>query len=206
MLQQVKFLAAMITIMLAVVVAAIAAATSTSDTDVSRSTQQYVTTGNRNLQVVGQIQTLRLINADTDLPIVDLFDGMIINVATQSTSNFNIQAIAANNGTIGSVKFGYNNQPTSRIESDHPYSFCGDGRPVGNYYTCTNLVVGQHNVSATPYTRTKASGSAGPINKVSFRIVNVPPTAAPTLAPTVEPSQAPVQVPKCNIPQVCLAG
>jgi hypothetical protein len=46
--------------------------------DQSRSNRQLQT-----LLVVGQVEALRLINANTDLPITDLVDGMIINVAMQ---------------------------------------------------------------------------------------------------------------------------
>jgi hypothetical protein len=181
---QVRFAAAMIPMVCAVCVAVSAGgsiASSLSDTAADH--REY---NKRDLQIVGQIQALRLINADTDLPIVDLVDGMVINTATLSTSNFNVQATVTNNAIVQSVKFGYNTRSSFRIESEQPYAICGDGGPVGNYNVCLTLVVGQHNLSATPYTGTKASGTAGPTKHISFRIVNKPPTAAPT----------------CNKPQV----
>ena len=154
----------------------------------------------RALQTLGQVDRFVLINADTNLPIVDLLDGTVINIATQSTSNFNIQVtVVENSGPIGSIKFGYNTKPNFKVETGAPYAFCGDGQPVGNYFTCTNLnttLDGQsHVVSATPYSGIKANGTMGVKKMVSFRIVNIPPTPAPVLSPTKVPSSAPTNQP-----------
>jgi hypothetical protein len=179
------------------------------NSDQNRSNRQLQT-----LPVVGQVETLRLINANTDLPITDLVDGMIINVATQNTSNFNIQVTTSVNGTVGSVRFQYNNITNFRTESSSPFSFCGD-QPRGNYRTCTELVVGQHIISAAPYTDINAKGTKGATKKISFRIINSPPTSVPlttpppSKAPTKFPTKAPTAAPvlpyinvTCNIPQV----
>jgi hypothetical protein len=159
----------------------------------------------RNLQVVGRVENLRLINAVTDQPILNLTNGMIINVAAQATSNFNIQAVTTD-GTVGSVRFRYNAQANYRTEKDQPFAFCGDGQPVGNYYTCSILTTGQHNVTATPFFSAGATGMAGTPFQVSFTIINVAslaPTMAPTQAPTQAPTKAPSQAPtSCTIPQV----
>ena len=153
----------------------------------------------RELQALGQVDRFVLINADTNLPIIDLFSGMVINIAAQSTSNFNVQAtVVANSGEVGSIKFGYNTQPSFRIETNAPYSFCGDGSPAGNYYTCTNLNTanGQpHIVSATPYSGTKANGTMGVTKTVSFHIVNIPLTPAPSMSPTRKPTSTPTREP-----------
>ena len=155
----------------------------------------------RTLQSLGQVDRLVLINADTDMPIVDLINGTVINVATMSTTNFNIQAtLVENSGSVGSIKFGYNTNPGFRTESAAPYAFCGDGSPNGNYLTCTNLVTSAlpHVVSATPYAGSKANGTKGLTKTVSFHIVNLP----PTVPPTNQPSLQPIVAPTCTIPQV----
>ena len=172
----------------------------------------------RTLQSLGQVDRLVLINADTDMPIMDLINGTVINVATMSTTNFNIQAtLVANSGSVGSIKFGYNTRPNFRTEASAPYAFCGDWSPSGNYHTCTNLVTSAlpHVVSATPYSGSTASGTKGLTKTVSFLIIDQPPTVAPTkmpsvaptfasmtTAPTNQPSLQPIVAPACTIPQV----
>jgi hypothetical protein len=153
----------------------------------------------REMQTLGVVDRFVLINADTKAPIVDLFNGTVINIATQSTSNFNIQVtLVANSGNVGSILFGYNTNPSYRIETGAPYAFCGDGKPAGNYYTCKNLNTanGQpHIVSATPYAGTKASGTMGVTKTISFQIVNIPPNPVPFMSPTKIPSSAPTKTP-----------
>jgi hypothetical protein len=154
--------------------------------------------------MVGQVDRFILINADTDLPIVDLFNDTIINIATQATSNFNIQVtIVPNSGTVGSIKFGYNTKSSFRIERDAPYAFCGDGSPTGNFYPCSNLNTanGQpHIVTATPYSGSRANGTLGLKKTVSFQIVNIPPTHTPTMSPTPKPTSAPTTKVPTSIP------
>jgi hypothetical protein len=152
----------------------------------------------RALQTVGQVDRFILMDADTDLPIIDLVNGTVINVATQSTSNFNIQVtIAANSGNVGSLLFGYNTNTAYRTESGVYLAFCGDGNPVGNYLVCKNLKVSAqpHIVSATPYSGTKANGAMGFTKAISFRIANIPPTTSPSSSPSKIPSSAPFTLP-----------
>jgi hypothetical protein len=122
---------------------------------------------------------------------MNLTNGTVVNLAEQATTQFNIQAITID-GTVGSVRFGYNGEPNFRIESLPPYSFCGDGSPTGNYYTCEVLIVGQHNVSATTFSNTKATGTEGTSASISFKITNSP-IAPPTKAPTKSPTKAPTK-------------
>jgi PT repeat len=159
--------------------------------------RSYIRRQDRALQTLGSIENLRLINAVTDLPILNLTNGTIINIAQQATSQFNIQATTAN-GTVRSVRFAYNGRANYRTESSAPFSFCGDGSPNGNYNVCAVLTIGEHNVTATPYSGTGATGLVGKPVRVSFTIVNVPlppPTKAPTKAPTEAPTRAPTHTP-----------
>jgi hypothetical protein len=120
--------------------------------------------------LVGKVVELRLINADTDQPIVTLVDGTIVNIAKQNTTNFNIEAIT-DAGTVGSIRFSYNGLDNFRVESERPFAFCGDGSPIGNYKPCLNLVVGQHNVSATAYSGAKQQGTVGNTITVTFSFI-----------------------------------
>lgn len=156
----------------------------------------------RHLQSIGEVQSFRLINADTNLPIVTLTNGMIINIATLSTKNFNVQ-VTTTNGTIVAIRFGYNANSKFRTESLRPFALCGDGLPVGNYYVCKELIVGNHTISATPYSIT---GEAGVNAKISFTISNV--TAQNDSDPSggiegeVNPTESPSSD-SCNIEKVC---
>jgi hypothetical protein len=120
--------------------------------------------------LVGNVVELRLINADTDQPILTLVDGMIINIATQNTTNFNIEAVT-DAGLVGSVRFSYNGLDNFRTESERPFAFCGDGCPLGNFKRCLNLVAGWHNVSATAYSGASQTGMAGSTLTVTFTLI-----------------------------------
>ena len=168
---------------------------------IQNASNELINRPSRILQTLGQVDRFVLINADTDLPILDMVNGTVINVATQNTSNFTIQAIIVNNsGAIGSIKFGYNTRPAYRIDIGPLFALCGDGNPLGNYFTCTNLTTpaaygALQTVSATPYSGAKANGTKGITKMISFRIVNIPPTIAPTPAPTAAPTSAPTTEP-----------
>jgi hypothetical protein len=120
---------------------------------------------------VGQIQNLILIDADTDLPLLNLTNGTIINILSQPTSRFNVQATTFHGG-VGSVRFGYNGNSRFRTETGQPFSFCGDRQPVGNYMPCQLLVAGQHTITATPFSNRSGTGIAGTPYQVTFQITN----------------------------------
>ena len=137
----------------------------------------------RKLQAFGNVDNFLLINTDTNLPIVTLKDGMIIERATLGTINFNIQATTTNEAVVA-VRFGYNGNSNFRNESLRPFALCGDNLPSGNFYVCKELVAGKHTIAATPYS---ASGEAGASTTISFTISDA----------TVLPSSG-----SCNIEKV----
>jgi hypothetical protein len=147
---------------------------------------------------VGRVENLRLINAVADVPIVNLTNGAIIDLSQQATSRFNIEAITVD-GAVGSIRFGYNGKKNFRTLSTPPFAFCGMGVPVGNYLICNVLTLGQHNVTATPFSGNSANGTKGIPYQVSFTIVKSPlpsPTKTPaTKAPTKMPSKNPTKAP-----------
>jgi hypothetical protein len=158
--------------------------------------------------VVGQVDQLILYDAGTDQPILTLTDGMVVNSATLNVNSFNIEATTVN-GAVGSVKFGYNGNSKIRVEASAPYAMCGNSGT--DFAVCTYLVVGQHTVTATSYSGTKADGTVGTTKTITFQIVNgaSPPLPAPVMAPipapttvvvTKSPTKAPINAPVSTSP------
>ena len=142
--------------------------------------------------VVGKVDQLILYNAITDLPLLTLTDGLMVNIDTLNVTTFTVVATTTG-GAVGSVKFGYNGKNNVRSEILAPYSLCGDTGQ--DFKVCSFLVVGQHNITVTTYEGTKVNGTIGSIEKLSFRIVNSPPTISPTLVPTRLPTGEPIHTP-----------
>jgi hypothetical protein len=110
---------------------------------------------------------LTLVNADTDQDIGPLTDGMVVSYGQLGTQNINIRANVS--GTVGSVVFGFDSNASYRVESSAPYAIGGDSS--GNYHAWTPLA-GAHTVTATPYSATGGTGTAGCAVTVSFTVQN----------------------------------
>jgi hypothetical protein len=167
----------------------------------SRLLRDTDTTPMRKLPTLGSVARLVLIDAITNLPIANLTNDTVINVATLPTSSFNIQAIT--NGVVGSIRFGCNSNMNYQVASSgQPFAFCGDN--AGNYNICSVLTIGRHVVTATPFSNASATGLTGTTFQVTFRISNTTTsTEAPTKAPIASPIQSPsVSQPSCVTPQV----
>lgn len=130
----------------------------------------------RNLRanMKSKVTSLQLIDANTDLPIVDLKNGMVITLdaiasgMNATTMAFNVNAVV--NGTeIQSIKYGYNGNSKFRIEAVDPYAFCGNNG--ANFNKCKKLGLGEHTITATPYTGLKGDGKAGRPVSVTFTII-----------------------------------
>jgi PKD repeat protein len=143
------------------------------------------------------VVSFTLINADTDLPVAGfdpLNDGATLNLATLPTRNLNIRA-NTNPATVGSVKFGYDSNPNYRTENAAPYALAGDSS--GNYNPWTPTV-GSHTLTATPYTGSGATGTAGNALTINFTVIddggNQPPTAVNDSASVNEDSSVTINV------------
>lgn len=147
-----------------------------------------------NTDVVGRIEGLYLIDADTDLPIQLLRNGSVIDIAMRATSNFNIEARTID-GTVGSIRFGYNNNANYRTENGKPFTFCGNAGT--NFFACSILALGEHTIKATPFFNRTARIPAGTPLQVTFTIIDS--RTSPTKAPTKAPTYAPIS---CTRPQV----
>jgi hypothetical protein len=117
------------------------------------------------------ILALALINADTDLPIPgyeSLQPGVVLNLATLSTTHLNVSAIGSN--SVSSVKFGLDGNANFRTERSAPFSLFGDTN--GNF-AAGSFAVGAHTITATP----NPGASSGAALSVAFTVIN---QAAPT--------------------------
>ncbi|HYE99009.1 MAG TPA: DUF5060 domain-containing protein, partial [Planctomycetota bacterium] len=113
------------------------------------------------------VSSLTLINADTDQPIAGfdpIANGATLNLDTLPTRNLNIRANTTPS-IVGSVRFGYDGNANVRTENAAPYALAGDSS--GNYYAWTPTA-GSHSVTATPYTGSNASGTAGTAKTITF--------------------------------------
>ena len=114
------------------------------------------------------VTSLTLVNADTDQDIMQLTNGATLNLQTLPTRNLNVRA-NTNPSTVGSVRFGLDINPSYSTESVAPYTLAGD--TSGDYNAWTPSV-GSHTITATPYTGSGASGSAGTALSISFNVVD----------------------------------
>jgi PKD repeat protein len=112
------------------------------------------------------VTSLVLYNADTDRAIATLTSGQTFNIANIGTSHLTVVATLSN---AKSMKFGLDSNNSYRVESGAPFALAGDSS--GNY-AAWNASTGVHTVSATPYSATGATGTAGTKKSVSFTIIN----------------------------------
>jgi PKD repeat protein len=147
----------------------------------------FVFLGMAGLAQASSVERLVLINADTNLPVPGyeiLVDGMTLNLATLPRY-LNIEA-RTNPGRVGSVLFGLDGNPKFRIESAWPYALAGDSGGRYNRWTPT---LGNHTVSATPFSSAGAKGTQGATLVIRFAVVkstttaNEPPHAKMDLSP-----------------------
>ncbi len=114
------------------------------------------------------VTSFTLVNADSDADIGPLNDGDTLNLATLPTRNLNVRANTSP-ATVGSVRFGLDGIPNYKTENVAPYALAGDNG--GNYNPWTPAV-GQHTLTATPYTEGGAGGTAGTALTVGFTVVD----------------------------------
>jgi CubicO group peptidase (beta-lactamase class C family) len=112
-----------------------------------------------------RVIALELINADTDLPIQPMTDGMTITLASLPTRRLNVRAVTA--GVVGEVKFGLDAKDNYRTETVEPYAMAAD--TDGDYKPWTPGL-GSHTIKATPLPGSGASGPAGASMTVRFTV------------------------------------
>ncbi|VGO16669.1 hypothetical protein PDESU_05260 [Pontiella desulfatans] len=118
------------------------------------------------------VTSLTLINADTDLPMAGydpLVDGTSIDLASLPTRNLNIRA-NTDPDPVGSVVLNLSGAEThTQTETVQPYALKGD--TSGDYDAWTPSV-GSYSLTATPYTGSGASGTAGIALTIHFSVTD----------------------------------
>ncbi len=113
-----------------------------------------------------EITQLNLVAAPSGTLISPLTNGYIINKANIPGS-FNVDAIACN-GLVGSVVFSINGS-VFRTESAAPYALNGDKKGA---FKSWNPSVGTYLITATPYSGSGGTGTAGIALSVSVQVVD----------------------------------
>jgi hypothetical protein len=127
------------------------------------------------------VSSFTLVNADTDADLGPLASGAALNLAALPTRNLNVRANTSP-ATVGSVRFGYDGNANYRTESSAPYALAGD---TGGDYGVWTPTLGTHSLTATPYSGSGATGTAGTPLTIAFSVVDqvsLPPTAPGGLA------------------------
>jgi hypothetical protein len=153
----------------------------------------------RVLQASSSVTDLQLILAPSNQTLLlSIQDNQKIFLGDLPGSTFNIKALVSG-GTVKSVRFAHNTNPSFRIENGAPYAFCGNMGET--YFVCGALGVGNHTVTATPFAEGGATGTAGTARTVRFTIVAGSSSVATTTAPAPAPvSAAPVSGPVSAAP------
>jgi hypothetical protein len=113
------------------------------------------------------VTSLTLINADTSLPVAG-FDpipaGAVIDLAALPTVHLNVRANTSP-ATVGSVRFRLDGNTNYRTDSVRPYAMASE---TGGHYSAWTPSPGSHTVTATPYTGSGATGTAGSPLTITF--------------------------------------
>ena len=115
------------------------------------------------------VVSLVLIDADTDLDLMPLVDGMTLDLSRLPTRNLNVRADTGGDAT--GVRFGLDEDANFRTETGAPYALGGD--TTGNY-RAWRPTVGNHVLTATPLTNAPPEDLGGPpayAMTVSFRAI-----------------------------------
>ncbi|SHJ59555.1 Por secretion system C-terminal sorting domain-containing protein [Hymenobacter daecheongensis DSM 21074] len=115
------------------------------------------------------VASYTLVNADMNTDIQPLTDGAVINLATLATRNVNVRA-NTDPATVGSVVFSLSGTQTQNItESVFPYALFSDF--LGSYFVWTPPV-GSYTLTATPYSASGGTGTAGTPLTISFTVID----------------------------------
>lgn len=117
------------------------------------------------------VTTLMLVNATTDQDIGPITEGMVINFSATG-DQLNIRADTSP-ASVGSVRFAFDGNPNYGTQNGKPYTIGGD--TLTDYWPWTPPL-GNHTLTATPFTGSSASGTAGTPLSVTFTVVDSGPT------------------------------
>ncbi len=126
----------------------------------------FLLLANFTMAMGSEVVSLTLVNSNTNTDIVELTEGDTIDLAVTGSS-LNIRADIS--GTVGSVVFGFDGNSNHQTENAAPYTLEGDNN--GNYNDWTPSI-GNHTITATPYSESGGSGIAGVALTLTFVVVN----------------------------------
>lgn len=123
------------------------------------------------------ITALKLVHAPTDTELLNLVNGMVIDLKELRVSaEFNVKAVNVGD-SVKSVTF----LETGKNEGAEPFAFCGDNG--GDYFVCPSLGLGMNSVTVIPYSGGGQSGTKLPEVHVNFEVIdsrlNNPPPPPP---------------------------
>jgi hypothetical protein len=148
------------------------------------------------------VVSLTLVNANTDLDIGPLADGMTIDL-TALGSALNVRGNPIGVTLVRSVVFRFDGNIV-KTENGAPYTLGGDSG-TGNYYPWTPSL-GVHTITATAHSSFNGLGSIVAMTTVSFTVTKPGrPVAAPVSPPVAPPVPAPVSLSPVSLAPVSLA-
>ena len=125
----------------------------------------------REASETSSITSFTLVDADTNLDLMTIAEGDLINPSSLPTTNLNIRANATDD--VGSVLLvlTYDGLITERTENVAPYTLYGDSN--GNYYGKV-FPLGIYKLTATAYSADGRGGTMGTPVTVNFSFVSAP--------------------------------
>jgi len=151
------------------------------------------------------IKSLELIDCSENQKLVDLEDGMIVNLSNYGIEGIPLLSINASItcAETGSVLFSYNDDVEFQVENFAPLAMCGNfGEQIASCPELSQL--GTHHVVVTPFSGKLLQGDRGEPWEMSFAIVNDK-LDVPVVENNVD--ESPTDVPtlterNCSIPKV----
>ncbi len=114
--------------------------------------------------------SLILVDAENDTDLMELTDGMELDLAAFTTRQFNIRA-ATDWNKAESVQFLLSSETDSRIDNEAPYALFGD--EAGDFNAWTPQA-GSYTVTATAFNQDGAAGRQGPSASIHFSVKEAP--------------------------------
>lgn len=114
------------------------------------------------------IVSFTLIDVDTGKPVAGFDpvpDDAVLTLAVLPRVNFRANVTP---GTVGSIVFGFDGNPTFNLQNGPPFAAYAQG-DKGRYQAWT-LAPGPHTLTATPYTAARGGGGAGGALTLAFRV------------------------------------
>ena len=134
------------------------------------------------------VTDLVLVDADNDVPLGPLTNGMVININSLPTVNLTIEAFVT--GDVGSVRMALSGAKTNaRTENNAPLVLYGNS---GADYIGSTFVLGSYTITVTPYSGRNLSGTQGTPKTVNFQLAQtgISLTAKLSNSLTVSPNPA----------------